>query len=335
MQKRRNVARFVRQLSSMKAMDNSPAIEVKNLLKIYSKRNHGAVRAVDGLSFEVQRGQIFGLLGPNGAGKTTTIKVLTTLLQPTGGTARVMGFDVLKDPLGVRKQICVVVQENAMELHLSVRNNFRVFGRFHGLSSQETQLRLERVCEQFGLREYLQEKGLDLSGGLKRRVQVAKTFLIDKPIVFLDEATTGMDTFNKRATIEAIKEETRKGRTIVLTTHVLDEAEDLCDTVAILNHGRLIAMGGIEEVKAVGLHLLSLTVTFAKVTAPILELIRTVQPVAVEVRNTTVEITLREDEEALSLLAVLRKQEGFLHFEITSTSLEDAFVQLLDNKTGS
>ena len=316
-------------------MDNSPAIEVKDLLKIYSKRNHSAVRAVDGLSFEVRRGQIFGLLGPNGAGKTTTIKVLTTLLAPTGGTARVMGFDVLKDPLGVRKQICVVVQENAMELHLSVRNNFRVFGRFHGLSSQETQLRLERVCEQFGLREYLQEKGLDLSGGLKRRVQVAKTFLIDKPIVFLDEATTGMDTFNKRATVEAIKEETRKGRTIVLTTHVLDEAEDLCDTVAILNHGRLIAMGGIEEVKAVGLRLLSLTVTFTKVTPPILELIRSVRPVAVEIRNTTVEITLREDEEALSLLAVLRKQEGFLHFEITSTSLEDAFVQLLDNKSGS
>ena len=108
-----------------------PALEVTNLVKIYPKRNRQSVRAVDQLSFRVEQGRIFGLLGPNGAGKTTTIKVLTTLLAPTSGTARVLGFDVSRDPLSVRKQICVVVQENAVELHLSVRNNFQVFGRFH------------------------------------------------------------------------------------------------------------------------------------------------------------------------------------------------------------
>lgn len=313
-------------------MDNTPAIEVDNLVKVYSKRNHSPVRAVDGLSFSVRKGEIFGLLGPNGAGKTTTIKVLTTLIRPTGGTARVFGHSVIEEPLAVRRQICVVVQENAIELFLSVRNNFRAFGRFHGLTASEIQNRTDRVCELFGLREYLNEKGLDLSGGLKRRVQVAKTFLVDKPIVFLDEATTGMDTFNKRATIQAIKEETQKGRTIVLTTHILDEAEDLCDTVAIMNHGRLVALGGIQEVKNAGLRMLSLTVAFREVTTALLEEIRSHSPEGLEVRNSTVDITMRDEERILALLAVLRTRDGFMHFEITSMSLEDAFVQLLDKK---
>jgi ABC-2 type transport system ATP-binding protein len=316
-------------------MQTAAAIEVNNLVKVYSRKHHPPVRAVDRLSFSVQRGEIFGLLGPNGAGKTTTIKILTTLLAPTEGTARVFGYDVTLDPLGVRKQICVVVQENALELHLSVRNNFRVFGRFHGLSARETQIRLDRVCELFSLTEHLHVKGMDLSGGLKRRVQVAKTFLIDKPVVFLDEATTGMDSLNKRATIQAIKEETRKGRTIVLTTHILDEAEALCDRVAILNHGKLITLGSIQEVKGAGLRLLSLVLTVSEATPALLETIRSYQPVSVELRNSTIEVIMRDEEELLNLLAEARKQEGFLHFEITSASLEDVFLQLIDHKTGS
>jgi ABC-2 type transport system ATP-binding protein len=316
-------------------MNDVPAIELENLVKIYAKRNRHPIRAVDGLTFAVRRGQIFGLLGPNGAGKTTTIKVLTTLLTPTAGTARVLGFDVVSNPLDVRKQICVVLQENAIELHLSVRNNFRVFGRFHGLSWGEIERRTDRVSELFDLSSHINEKGMDLSGGLKRRVQVAKTFLIDKPIVFLDEATTGMDTFNKRTTVQAIREESRKGRTIVLTTHVLDEAEALCDSVAIMNHGTLIARGSVEGVKAAGLRLLSLSLSFDEVTDTILEQIRSHNPLSVEVRNTTVEVTMREESAALDLLAAVRHHGHLLHFEITAASLEDVFVELLDKKTGA
>lgn len=316
-------------------MNDSPAIEVRNLVKVFSKRNQHAVRAVDGLSFQVERGQIFGLLGPNGAGKTTTIKILTTLLPPTEGAARVLGFDAVEHPLAVRRQICVVLQQNAIELHLSVRNNFRVFGRFHGHTAGEIQKRIDHVCELFNLREYLNEKGMDLSGGLKRRVQVAKIFLIEKPIVFLDEATTGMDTFNKRSTIQAIKEESRKGRTIVLTTHVLDEAEMLCDTVAIINHGRLVAHGSVDNVKAVGLRLLSLSLSFEQVTDSILDLIKSHHPMSIDVRNTTVDVTVREEAVALDILAAVRQQTTLRHFEITAASLEDVFVQLLDNKASS
>jgi ABC-2 type transport system ATP-binding protein len=313
-------------------MHSSPAIEVNALVKIFSKKGHRTVKAVDGLSFHVPQGSIFGLLGPNGAGKTTTIRILTTLLAPSAGEARVMGYDVVRNPLAVRRQICVVVQENAIELHLSVQNNFRVFGRFHGLPPMEIQQRTDRISELFGLREYLNEKGIDLSGGLKRRVQVAKTFLIDTPVVFLDEATTGMDTFNKRATIEAIKEESRKGRTIVLTTHVLDEAEVLCDSIAIMNHGQLVAQGSVDSVKAYGLRMMSLSMQLTEISSSTLNLIRTYQPSSVDVKNTTLDVTVKDGDTALAILTAVRQQTEVLHFEITTASLEDVFVQLLDKK---
>jgi ABC-2 type transport system ATP-binding protein len=316
-------------------MDLTPAIELRSLVKVFAKRNQRTVRAIDGLSLAIPRGSIFGLLGPNGAGKTTTIRILTTLLAPTSGEARVMGFDVVKHPLSVRKQICVVVQENAIELHLSVQNNFRVFGRFHGLSAHEIQRRTDRVSELFGLSDVLNEKGMDLSGGLKRRVQVAKTFLIDTPVVFLDEATTGMDTFNKRTTIEAIREESRKGRTIVLTTHVLDEAEVLCDSIAIMNHGKLIAQGSVESVKAYGLRMMSLSMSLAEISPATLELIRSFQPLSVDVEKTTLGITVKDDDTALAILAAVRSQATVRHFEITTASLEDVFVQILDKKAGA
>lgn len=311
--------------------ENNPAIEVSNLVKEFVQKN-STIRAVDGVSFQVQRGEIFGLLGPNGAGKSTTIKILTTLIPPTSGTASVLGHDVVSHALEVRKNICVVVQENAIELYLSVRNNFRTFGRFHGMTVKEIEYRSGRVSDLFGLREYLDQKGIDLSGGLKRRVQVAKMFMVDKPIVFLDEATTGMDTFNKRATIEAIKEESRKGRTIVLTTHMLDEAEQLCNSLAIINHGKVIAQGSIHSVKAMGLQLLYVNLGLKKVTKDILRKIQGLKPVKVEVRNSTVEVTVRDEQHALGILTSAKRNGQLQHFEITSASLEDVFVELIDKK---
>jgi ABC-2 type transport system ATP-binding protein len=176
---------------------------------------------------------------------------------------------------------------------------------------------------------------MDLSGGLKRRVQVAKTFLIDKPVVFLDEATTGMDTFNKRATIQAIKEESLKGRTIVLTTHVLDEAEVLCDSIAIMNHGKLVAQGSVDSVKAYGLRMMSLSMSLATVSPSTLDLIQTYQPIRIDVKNTTLDVTVKDDTAALAILAAVRQQTEVRHFEITTASLEDVFVQLLDKKVSA
>ena len=313
----------------------SVAIEVKNLVKVYEKSGREPVRALDGISFAVRPGEIFGLLGPNGAGKTTALKILTTLLKPTSGSVSVLGYDVLGQPLDVRRQICVVLQENAVESFLSVWNNFLVFGRFHGLTRKEIEIRSGRVLELFGLRECLHQRAIDLSGGLKRRLQVAKMFLVDKPIVFLDEATTGMDTINKRTTLQAIKEESLRGRTIVLTTHMLEEAEELCTSLAIVNHGRIIAAGSMEQVKAKTLRLYYLSMTFQRITDTILRSLKRAAAVTMDIKNNSVEMSIKDRQAALSLATHMNKTGLLQHFEITSASLEDVFVELLDKKTGT
>lgn len=310
-------------------------IEVQNLAKIFTKRKDSPVHALNGISFNVKKGQIFGLLGPNGAGKSTAIKILTTLLSPTSGTAAVSEYDVSSQGHEVRKHICAVVQENAIELYLSVKNNFRSFGRFHGLSAPEIENRMGRICELFGLREYLNESGVDLSGGMRRRVQVAKMFLIDKPVVFLDEATTGMDTFNKRTTIEAIREESHKGRTILLTTHLLDEAESLCDAVVIINHGAILAQGGIEEVKSMGIQLYTVTMTCRSDLSEIRKWLEQTNPVSIEQTQETFAVSVTTEEQALDIINTARSKNILLQFEISRASLEDTFIELIDKKIGA
>jgi ABC-2 type transport system ATP-binding protein len=169
------------------------AIEAENLVKIYHVKSARPVRALDGLSLSVKQGEIFGLLGENGAGKTTLLRILTTLLHPTTGRATLMGLDVERRAYDVRKKICAVLQENAVEVFLSVEDNLTTYARFHSIPRREIGATAERVIEQFALGEFRKQKVIDLSGGLKRRVQVAKVFMVDKPVVFLDEATTGMD----------------------------------------------------------------------------------------------------------------------------------------------
>jgi ABC-type multidrug transport system ATPase subunit len=308
--------------------------EVQNLVRTFTKRKHAPVQALKGISFRVEKGQIFGLLGPNGAGKTTAIKILTTLLPPTSGSASVCGHDVVAQGYEVRKHICAVMQENAIEMYLSVRNNFRTFGRFHGLSAAETGRRTDHVAELFGLREYMNETGMDLSGGEKRRVQVAKMFLVDKPVVFLDEATTGMDAFNKRTTLKAIREESHKGRTILLTTHLLDEAETLCDYVVILNHGAILARGNVEEVKSTGLQLYTVTLTCESDSSSLAQWIQQWNPVTVEREQDTFTIAVQTEVQALELVTAARSAYSLRRFEISRASLEDAFVELVDKKAG-
>ncbi|MFA6469037.1 MAG: ABC transporter ATP-binding protein [Bacteroidota bacterium] len=313
-------------------MNSMEAISVHNLVKEYPRAGESPLRAVDDISFSVERGSIFGLLGPNGAGKSTTIKVLSTLIPPTSGSILVNEFDVLTQALDVRKSLCVVLQESAVEVFLTVRNNFLTFGRFHGMTSAEIERKMGRVVELFGLGEVISQKPIDLSGGMKRRVQVAKMFLVDTPIVFLDEATTGMDTFNKRATIKAIKEEAQHGRTIVLTTHMLEEAEELCDAIAIINHGKIVASGTTDEVKNMGLQMFYLSMKFNEMGKELEELIQKFAPVKLEIQNREVSLTVREHHIALDILALARSTGALKQFEISTASLEDVFVELIDRK---
>lgn len=226
------------------------AIRVEALRKVFQRRGSSPVVALDGLSFSVPRGHIFGLLGPNGAGKTTTLRILTTLIRATGGTAEVAGIDVSRDPLAVRRRIVVVTQESAAEIFLSVRDNLLTFARFHGLKGPDLRTRVDAVMEKFGLTPEASRKAMDLSGGFRRRIQVAKAMLVDTPVVFLDEFSTGMDPILKRAVMDLFRAEARRGRTIVLTTQILSEAEALCDDILIINHGREIARGDVATIKA-------------------------------------------------------------------------------------
>ncbi len=305
------------------------AIVVRDLVKTFTRRGQPELRAVDGLTFSVRRGSIFGLLGPNGAGKTTTLKMLTTLLRPTSGHILVEGFDPLSDPLEVRKRISVVIQESAADLFLSVVDNFATFGRFHGLSRRAIRDRIEDVLNQFELRSEANRKVMDLSGGFKRRVQVAKVFMIDTPVVFLDEFSTGMDPILKRSIMDRLRRESSRGRTIVLTTQILGEAEELCDDILIMRAGRQAARGDINTLKLLSGGIYEISVTFAELPPGLDAAVAPYHPLRVDVSKNSVLIAVREQEgRVLDLVAHLGRLGRVLRIEVSGASLEDIFIEL-------
>jgi ABC-2 type transport system ATP-binding protein len=312
------------------------ALEVENLVKVYRARRGNllqrpseAVRAVDALSFRVPRGIIFGLLGPNGAGKTTLLKILSTLLAPTSGSARIEGFDVVEYPLEVRRRISMVLQETAAELFLSVRENLMTYARFHGLGSAAARHRAQELLQLFGLGAEAERKVQDLSGGFRRRVQVAKVFVVSTPVLFLDEFSTGMDPILKRAVMELLRQESSRGRTIVLTTQVLSEAEELCDDILILNKGRAIARGDLNQLKLLSRGVNEVVITFDGVPAGISDEIARLRPLRSHIDGATIELTLKAEEgAALEIAAQLAKKGRVLRAEIHGASLEDVFVEL-------
>lgn len=306
------------------------AIETTDLIKVYRSKSKEHTRALDALSLTVRRGEIFGLLGRNGAGKTTLLRILTTLIPPTSGSARVLGYDVVRDGLEVRRRICAVLQENALEQFLSVRDNLITFARFHSVPKEERARRALQAIEQFGLTEHVNVKGMDLSGGLKRRLQVAKVFMVDKPIVFLDEATTGMDPINKRAVLEAIREQAKNGRTFFLTTHILQEAEELCTTIAMIDKGKIIAQGGLNTIKSLASNVFEISVTFDTLNDGVVERLRLLSPIRFEQQGNSVEMCVKNfDSSLLSTIADISQSAGVVHFEVNGGTLEDAFVELL------
>jgi ABC-2 type transport system ATP-binding protein len=224
----------------------SPAIEARGLVKVYA----GDVRALDGVSFSVESGTIFGLLGPNGAGKSTTVKVLTTLATPDEGAARVAGFDVLAEPGEVRREIGVVAQHSGVDRELTGRENLMLQGHIHGLRGSRLDQRVDELLELFGLTDAADRVAKGYSGGMQRRLDVA-TGLVHRPrILFLDEPTTGLDPEVRASMWEQISGLAREeGLTILLTTHYLEEADRLASSLAIVDRGRIVASGSPEELK--------------------------------------------------------------------------------------
>jgi len=219
-------------------------VRAENLRHSYDGRRF----ALDGLTFEVRRGEVFGLLGRNGAGKSTLIKAMTTLIRPTSGTLRVLGLDPARDGRRIRERIGVVQQDESFDF-TTVQGNLDVYGMLWGIPRAESHRRREALLAQFDLGAVRTRRAFDLSGGQKRRVQVAREFMHDMEVLFLDEPTVGLDVIMRRTLLDSVRAEVRRGLTVVFTTHNLEEADYLCDRVAVIDEGRLLALDSVENLK--------------------------------------------------------------------------------------
>jgi ABC-2 type transport system ATP-binding protein len=222
------------------------AIEVDGIVKTF-----GAFTAVKGVSFRVEEGEIFGLLGPNGAGKSTLIRVLTTLLPPTSGAARVNGFDVVSRPNDVRRAIGVIPQAMTSDLELSVEENLVIFAKLYGVPRERRESLIASLLEAVELTQWRRAPVKNLSGGMRRRVEIARGLVHEPQIFFLDEPTTGLDPVSRVAVWEMLRRiKAQRQLTVLLTTHYMDEADRLCDRVAIVDHGELKALDSPLKLKA-------------------------------------------------------------------------------------
>jgi ABC-2 type transport system ATP-binding protein len=307
-------------------------VQVKDLHYTY-RRGGKNTNALNGLSLEVAPGEIFGVLGPNGAGKTTLVRVLTTILRPSAGRAIIAGHDVSSDPLAVRRNIAVVLQENAVETLLSVRDNLLLYGYLHGLSRKQSAVETDRVAELLQLGPYLEKRAQTLSGGYKRRLQVAKALMVDTPVLFLDEATTGMDPLIKQSTIRAIRAEAKRGRTVLLTTQLLDEAESLCDRMILMDRGRSIATGNMAELRALSKKLFRITLSFENYDDAAMAELRSLCPVELKDGSGEIELVVEGSEnEWIRKIAGLSERWPLAHFEIRGADLEQIFVELYGSR---
>ncbi len=221
------------------------AVEARGLVKEFN-----GFRAVDGISFSVARGELFSLLGPNGAGKTTTIKMLSTLLRPTRGDALIEGFSVVREPGRVREVIGLVPQDFTADDEMTGWENVYTQARLYGLSRADARRRARELLEAVGLSDAAHRRVATYSGGMRRRLEIAMSLVHEPSVLFLDEPTLGLDVQSRRGLWRLIEDLKRRGSTIILTTHYMEEAERLSDRVAIMHRGRIVAVGSPEELKA-------------------------------------------------------------------------------------
>ena len=219
-------------------------IDVSHLSKSY-----GSIKAVDDIVLSVKPGQVFGFLGPNGAGKSTTIKLLTTLIPPSNGSLTILGVDAIKNPLEIRHKIGVVLQQPSYEPTLSVEKSLDKYGMMWNVPKNERKKRMEQLLKDFDLVEIRKKRNEDLSIGQRRRVQVAREFMHDMDLLFLDEPTVGLDPSARRKLLDYLKNKVKTGLTIFYTTHILTEAEYLCDEIAIIDKGKIITVDSPEALK--------------------------------------------------------------------------------------
>lgn len=224
-------------------------IQVRDLRKVFHDKKRGDVAAVDGLSFDCPAGSIFGLLGPNGAGKTTTLRILSTVLQPTSGVVTVLGYDVQKEAHLVRQSIGFLSGDTGVYERLTPREMIRYFGRLYGMSPEAVEARQVALVKEFEMESYADTQCGKLSTGMKKKVSIARALVHDPKIVILDEPTSGLDILISRVLVDYVRRAKEAGKCVIYSTHVMAEAEKLCDQVAIIADGRKLAEGTVADLK--------------------------------------------------------------------------------------
>ena len=224
-------------------------IEAKQLCKWFQDKKRGQIRAVDGVSFRCQPGQIYGLLGANGAGKTTTLRMLATILEPTEGTALVAGYDVVTQAEKVRANVGFLSTATALYGRLSAQEMVEYFGRLHGLDEAVLQRRIADTFRWLEMDEFRDRRCDKLSTGMKQKVSIARTLVHDPPVMIFDEPTLGLDVMAARTIVNFIRECRQRGKTVIFSTHVMREAEKLCDAIGIIHDGRLLVEGALAQLR--------------------------------------------------------------------------------------
>ena len=236
-------------------------IDVSNLRKTF-----GAIEALKGVSFKIPQGECYGLLGPNGAGKTTTISILSTIIKPDEGEVNIAGYDLRKNPLDCKKNIGVVTQEIALYNELSAYDNLLFWGGMYKVPGQELLNRLDETLDLLGLTDRKNDKVKTYSGGMKRRVNLASALLHRPKILFMDEPTVGIDPQSRNLIFEVVEKLHKEGMTIVYTTHYMEEAERLCDCIGIIDNGKIIAQGTLNELRTLGSMKESVAISYTNLT---------------------------------------------------------------------
>ena len=302
-------------------------IDVNHLSKSY-----GSIKAVNDLILSVKKGQVFGFLGPNGAGKSTTIKLLTTLIRPSSGSLSILGIDAISNPLQIRDKIGVVLQQPSYEPTLSVEKSLDKYGMMWNISKTERKKRLEQLLKDFDLVEIRKKRNEDLSIGQRRRVQVAREFMHDMELLFLDEPTVGLDPEARRKLLDYLKNKVKTGLTIFYTTHILSEAEYLCDEIAIIDKGKILTVDSPDALKnkfgkekTIKIHLLQKQSNISSLLVDIPDY---------EINfDTGTTIIIHSEQSELILLRVLKiLNENNIDIEDLSavpTNLEDIFLKMM------
>ena len=316
-------------------------IEVENLRRVYRptigtfRRKTREVVAVDGITFAVAQGELFGLLGPNGAGKTTTVKILTTLLAPTTGTARVLGCDVVADVAQIRARIGFIFGgERGLYWRLSGLDNLRYFASLYHMDPRVSRKRIPELMEQVGLQDRAQERVEGYSRGMKQRLHIARALLHDPDVLFLDEPTLGLDPVGARDLREMIGTLQAAGKTILMTTHYMFEADLLCQRIAVINKGRIIAAGSPQALKKLVQDLSVVEIEVFGVGDEVVQRLRAqpyVDTVSVEERNQRQALLVHSPHGSEVVSRILALLEGVEVDKVTvrEPTLEDAYVRLV------